>query len=67
VLPAKGRSAHGQGEANVRLIAAAPDLLAALQDLCETIEREASDVDSWAGRQLDAARAAIAKATGAAP
>jgi len=44
--------------ANARLIAAAPELLAALQYLCEV-----SHTDP---RGFDAARAAIAKATGGA-
>lgn len=48
-------------ERNARLIAAAPDLLAALQEVVD-----AADADGW--NQLDATlkkqRAAIAKATG---
>lgn len=49
------------GQANARLIAAAPALLAALQNilLCD----EAQDVESMANAIQDA-RAAIAKATG---
>lgn len=45
-----------QQEANARLIAAAPDLLAALQGVLRVADR-ATD-------EFDAARAAIAKATG---
>ena len=52
--------------ANVRLIAAAPDLLEALQELCEIVEdaieqKSAKDLDSFT---LQPARAAIARATG---
>lgn len=50
------------GEANARLIAAAPDLLAALQSLVAVCENEGFP---HLGRILPAARNAIAKATGA--
>ena len=58
-----------QQEANARLIAAAPDLLEALQELCEIVEdaieqKSAKDLDSFT---LQPARAAIAKATGEQP
>lgn len=59
---------HGRKKANARLIAAAPDLLEALHD-CLTIVQDEYDEDpepeeltSWK-RAIDAARAAIAKAT----
>ena len=45
-------------EANARLISSAPDLLAALADLVQTLEFIGHKYSS-----LDAARAAIAKAT----
>ncbi|MBV7502068.1 hypothetical protein [Achromobacter sp. ACM05] len=48
-------------EANARLIAAAPDLLDALAALIGCIDHGSDDPAS----KLDAARAAIAKATGA--
>jgi hypothetical protein len=57
---------HGVGDpaANARLIAAAPDLLAALKRLIEVNETEAGDdVRQWAAAML-AAHAAIEKATG---
>ena len=46
----------GTSEANARLIAAAPELLAALQDMVEVAESQ--------GHIVKKARAAIAKATG---
>ena len=54
-------SSAGTGKANARLIAAAPDLLDALQSIIE-------DIDSEFGTDCDynKARAAIAKATGGA-
>ena len=50
------------GEANARLIAAAPDLLAALQSLVAVCENEGFP---HLGNILPMARAAIDKATGA--
>lgn len=47
-----------RAEANARLIAAAPDLLAALQGLLDGFS-------DYVGPNINAARAAIAKATGA--
>jgi hypothetical protein len=46
---------------DMRLIAAAPDLLAVLQELCDMADD--GDVVSWAA-EWDKARAAITKATG---
>jgi len=52
---------HSEQRANARLIAAAPDLLAALQ-LCErALEERDAEAEEYAAK---AARAAIAKATG---
>ena len=54
-------------EANARLIAAAPDLLAALEAASQAIQRLAKEspngVPMWASDAHDAARAAILKAT----
>lgn len=52
---------EGEFEANARLIAAAPDLLIALQELLEKHERVARSFDCI---KVAAARLAIAKATG---
>jgi hypothetical protein len=52
--------AADNGEANARLIAAAPDLLEALQEIIKW-----NEVQHWFN--FNAARAAIAKATGAIP
>lgn len=50
-----------EGEANASLIAAAPELLSALVDICDSFE---PDCSNW---QVKNARAAIAKATGGKP
>jgi hypothetical protein len=53
-----------QGEADARLIAAAPDLLAALDGICDNaIGNAAGSFNVGVGR-INAARAAIAKARG---
>ena len=54
-------------EANARLIAAAPDLMAALKDLVTVCEKKIypqPDKSDSAWAKLQAARAAIARATG---
>lgn len=48
--------------ANARLMAAAPDLLAALRDLLD--EADLGEVDEYTAPKIEAARAAIARATG---
>ena len=48
--------------ADARLIAAAPDLLAALRDLLD--EADLNEVDEYTAPKIEAARAAIARATG---
>jgi hypothetical protein len=66
--PSEGDNLRGYcGEANARLIAAAPDLLEALQSMCE-YTAELNPSQGFDGHDADAvnkARAAIAKATGA--
>src|SRR5262249_39013946 len=52
----------GEGEANARLIAAAPDLLASLQELERWFITEGSSDKKWP--PFVRARAAIARATG---
>ena len=47
--------------ANARLMAAAPDLLAALRDLLD--EADLNEVDEYTAPKIEAARAAIARAT----
>ncbi len=52
-------SSAGTGKANARLIAAAPDLLAALIEIVS-----ADDAHELTQKHIESARAAIAKATG---
>ncbi len=54
-------SSAGTGKANARLIAAAPDLLAALIEIVS-----ADDAHELTQKHIESARAAIAKATGGA-
>ena len=54
--------AIGSCEGDTRLIAAAPELLAALQQLTAYAATFTQDKTGW--KKLDAARAAISKATG---
>lgn len=53
-----------EAKANARLIAAAPDLLASLQEVTATLAWLNSDDSAHIMEQTDRARAAIAKATG---
>lgn len=60
---------RGQAQANARLIASAPELLAALERVAEDLEYFASEVPpskDECGAMAKAARAAIAKAKGGA-
>lgn len=51
-------------EANARLIAAAPELLEALRDLCDAIPDETAKADQPLLGWIDQARATIAKVEG---
>lgn len=64
VTVSHGRVSQEQQDANASLIAAAPDLLENLQRMVRFLEVE----DAWLANfgEVEAARAAIAKATGAA-
>lgn len=53
-----------EGEANALLIAAAPDLLACLEQMVERHEALGRPDDGWDGLYIDEAKAAIAKAKG---
>jgi hypothetical protein len=53
-----------ESEANARLIAAAPDLLAALIAIADQLERVGDTRRHKDGQYIDEARAAIAKAEG---
>lgn len=50
--------------ANANLIAAAPDMLAALRDALHTLEHSSGDEPGWAKGSIAVIRAAIAKAEG---
>ena len=64
-VPKQNRPTRQQAEANARLIAAAPDLLAALEGLDKHYREKISVFDGMlsAAHPLEVARAAIAKAT----
>lgn len=53
-----------QNQANARLIAAAPELLAALEELVRSADLSGGQIRQVHRRDIDHARAAIAKATG---
>ena len=63
---AAGILVRSEVEANARLIAAAPDLLAALECILKRYESAGVQCYPEARREVIAARAAIAKATGGA-
>lgn len=62
-IPAEGLMPRQEAKANARLIAAAPDLLAALRDLVAFTERQTA---TWPDQpqSLTAARAALTKTEG---
>lgn len=62
-----GWAGPAEQEANTRLIAAAPKLLAALRSLLEDVEEDCGDPECGDCKPWRPARAAIAKATGSAP
>ena len=72
---AVGAGSYPDHIANARLIAAAPDLLEALTRMCQVFPTDVDMAEAgWNAREIDdacnaydAARAAIAKATGEAP
>ena len=72
LYPDAGTKRHGQfveADANARLIAAAPDLLAACEAAVEAIEKNISDepyAPAWAARLHTQLKVAIAKAIGGA-
>jgi len=67
VAQPRGEEWTKEEEANARLIAAAPELLAALESVCNWADMFRDSLAYESGRsQIDAARAAIQKATGAA-
>lgn len=68
--PTDDRS-EGETEANAHLITAAPDMLDALEGLTPILESAESNASgnpewAWVSKRINAARAAIAKARGAA-
>lgn len=61
---ARGASYLAERDADARLIAAAPDLLAALRDLFAGMEQHGAE--KWMPHRMERARAVIASATGGA-
>ena len=59
-------SIKGQTKVNARLLAAAPDMLEALETACDELCRQSFSTDDQTGVNyaIDKARAAIAKAKG---
>jgi hypothetical protein len=64
VIPAIDGATNEQAEANARLIAAAPDLLSALAALVDSLASADEEGLLEHAPQMEAARAAIAAATG---
>jgi hypothetical protein len=62
--PFHGSRSDDEQNANARLIAAAPELLEALRAITDQLERIGDTRYDKDGQYIDAARAAIAKATG---
>ena len=60
-LSTSSKERRDEGEANAKLIAAAPELLAAIEGLMKCFDDGVGE--AWSAKELDAARAAIAKAT----
>lgn len=58
---------YAEDAANARLIAAAPDLLTALRDLCDAIPDATVEADPPLGCWVEMAREAISKAEGREP
>ncbi len=58
-------SPDAENKANARLIATAPELLAALTEMLAMCDRQTNFHDDGDGHMLDRAIAAIAKSTGA--
>lgn len=63
VMPHHGNGKSETGEANARLIAAAPELLISAMFMCDIAFRRMDTLDKDDIEQWEKARAAIAKAT----
>lgn len=59
-----GRKITAEDKANARLIAAAPELLAALEEITAGLDESSDTMPLIRGAEVKAARAAIAKARG---